>query len=214
MDNILPTEQFTEVEGRVYENPQTGIDESNRFIDQLRAIQSENTQKISQDTQNLGTSVPSQLGGLTGADSYFTSRYQTPQTNATVASLRATAQAAALNDVLENEQAIWKKRYNDAYRAYQKREYNKANTPTTNGNNTTTGGVDENPTDKDDTVTYDGSTKGVSGYYTVIGPDGRAHLVDMETGEETVVEPSVSESGSGGHGYSGGGGGGGGMGGW
>ena len=214
MDNILPTEQFTEVEGRVYENPQTGIDESNRFIDQLRAIQSENTQKISQDTQNLGTSVPSQLGGLTGADSYFTSRYQTPQTNATVASLRATAQAAALNDVLENEQAVWKKRYNDAYRAYQKREHTKANTPTTSDTGTTTGGVDENPTDKDDTVTYDGSTKGVSGYYTVIGPDGRAHLVDMETGEETVVEPSVSESGSGGHGYSGGGGGGGGMGGW
>lgn len=146
MDNILPTEQFTEVEGRVYENPQTGIDESNRFIDRLRAIQSENTQKISQDTQNLGTSVPSQLGGLTGADSYFTSRYQTPQTNATVASLRATAQAAALNDVLENEQAMWKKRYNDAYRNYQKRQNNKSNTSTTTNTGGNDGGVSSNTT--------------------------------------------------------------------
>lgn len=52
---------------------------------------------------------------------YFTSRYQTPQTNSAVANLRATAQAAALNQVLSNEQEMWKKRYNDAYRDYQKR---------------------------------------------------------------------------------------------
>lgn len=211
---MLPENEYSEIESRYYLNPQVGLDESNKFIENLRSVQQQNNSQIAKDTAALGTEVSSNLGGLTGADSYFTSRYQTPQTNATVANLRATAQAAALNDVLENEQAIWKKRYNDAYRAYQKREHDKANTTTTNDNNTTTGGVDENPTDKDDTVTYDGTTKGVSGYYTVIGPDGRAHLVDMETGEETVVEPNVSESGSGGHGYSGGGGGGGGMGGW
>ena len=64
---------------------------------------------------------------------YFTSRLQTPQTNSTVANLRATAQAAALNQALQNEQEIWKKRYQDAYRAYQKRMNDKANQPTTTG---------------------------------------------------------------------------------
>ena len=32
------------------------------------------------------------------------------------------AQAKALNDVLANEQAIWKNRYQQAYRNYQKRQ--------------------------------------------------------------------------------------------
>ena len=96
----------------------------------------------------LGTDVPSNLGGLTGAESYFTSRYQTPQTISTVANLRATAQAAALNQVLANEQEMWKKRYNDAYRAYQKSQYNRGN-----GGGSGGGGADEgedpdyNPTD-------------------------------------------------------------------
>ena len=121
MDNILPTEEYTEVEGRAYLNPQVALDESNTFIDNLRATQGQQNQEIFSDTQMLGTDVPSNLGGLTGAGSYFTSRYQTPQTNSVVANLRAVAQANALNQVLSNEQEIWKKRYNDAYRAYQKR---------------------------------------------------------------------------------------------
>lgn len=121
MESILPTEEYTEVDGRAYLNPQVALDESNTFIDNLRATQGQQNQEIISDTQMLGTDVPSNLGGLTGAESYFTSRYQTPQTNSVVANLRAVAQAAALNQVLANEQEIWKKRYNDAYRAYQKR---------------------------------------------------------------------------------------------
>lgn len=137
MDNILPDNEFVEVEGRVYSNPQTGLDESQSFIENLRSTQGQQNQQIATDTYNLGTAVPSVQGGL-GAPtdaglSYFTSRYQTPQTNATVANLRATAQAAALNEVLQNEQEMWKKRYNDAYRAYQKSAYDKANAPTTTG---------------------------------------------------------------------------------
>ena len=140
MDNILPTNEYTEVEGRVYSNPQVVIDEANSFIDNLRSTQAQNNQEITQQTQNLGTDISTNLGGLTGADSYFTSRYQTPQTVSAVANLRTTAQAAALNEVLENEQEKWKKRYNDAYRKYQKRAYDKANSGGSGGSG---GGSDD-----------------------------------------------------------------------
>ena len=131
MESILPTTDYTEVEGRQYLNPQVALDEGNQFIDKLRAIQGQQNQEIAQQTQNLGTSVPSDLGGLTGANSYFTSRYQVPQTNSVVANLRAANQATALNQVLQNEQEIWKKKYQDAYRKYQKSAYDKANAPST-----------------------------------------------------------------------------------
>lgn len=121
MDTILPTDEVTEFENRVYLNPQVGLDESSAFIDNLRTSQGQQNQEIFQQTQNLGTGVPSNLGGLTGGESYFASRFQTPQANAVTANLRATAQAAALNEVLANEQAKWQKIYNDAYRAYQRR---------------------------------------------------------------------------------------------
>ena len=121
MDTILPTNETSEFEGRLYLNPQIQLDESSNFIDNLRATQTQQNQEIAQQTHNLGTDIPSNLGGLTGANSYFTSRYQTPQTNAIVSDLRATAQAQALNQVLQNQQDMWRKRYNDAYRSYQKR---------------------------------------------------------------------------------------------
>lgn len=165
MDNILPTETFTEVEGRGYLNPQVALDESNAFIDNLRATQAQQNQQIAQQTRNLGTDVPSNLGGLTGAGSYFTSRYQVPQTASAVANLRATAQAAALNQALQNEQEIWKKKYNDAYRKYQKSAYNKANSG--NGlSGVTNGGIDQTDPSllssyewgEGDPVTFEGDT--------------------------------------------------------
>ena len=33
MDNIIPENEMTEVEGRVYINPQTGLDTANAFIE-------------------------------------------------------------------------------------------------------------------------------------------------------------------------------------
>lgn len=122
MANLLPESESTEVEGRVYINPQTGVDEANTFIENLRQTQQANTQQIAQDTRNLGTDVPSSLGGLGGATGYWTSRYQTPQTASAIADLRTTAQAQALNEALANEQAVWKNRYQQAYRNYQKRQ--------------------------------------------------------------------------------------------
>lgn len=146
--DFLKENEYVVVDGRGYVNPQTALDESNQFIDNLRSMQQTNNQQIQTQTYNLGTAVPSSLGGLTspvtdgngGAGlSYFTSRYETPQTASAVANLRAAAQAAALNQALENEQAIWKKRYNDAYRNYQKRQYDKSNQPSTTGGG---GGLD------------------------------------------------------------------------
>ena len=123
---MLNDNEYTEFEGRKYLNPQVSLDESNSFIDNLRNTQKLNNQQIQTQTYNLGSALPSDQGGLgTGlnANSYFTSRYQAPQTNAAIADLRATAQATALNQILQNEQDMWKKRYQDAYRAYQKRQY-------------------------------------------------------------------------------------------
>ena len=138
---ILNDNEFTEFEGRSYLNPQVSLDESNTFIDNLRETQQANNQQIQTDTRNLGTDIPSNLGGLTGADSYFTSRYQVPQTNSAVADLKAAAQATALNEALANEEAMWKKRYQDAYRDYQKRAWNKSNT-TGGGGGGTEGGLE------------------------------------------------------------------------
>lgn len=126
---MLPENEYSEIESRDYLNPQVGLDESNKFIENLRSTQQQNTAQITKDTAALGTDVSSNLGGLGGGTDYWTARLSTPQTASTVANLRATAQAAALNQALENEQAIWKKRYNDAYRAYQKRQYDASKTP-------------------------------------------------------------------------------------
>lgn len=183
MDNILPTNEFVEIEGRQYLNPQTGIDESNAFIENLRATQGQQNQEIAEQTRNLGTDIPTNLGGLTSADSYFTSRYQTPMTNSAVANLRATAQAQALNEVLANEQAIWKKRYQDAYKNYQKRQNSRARSSYGGGGYTTTevpqttagqGEVETVANDSDTTVTYQGSVTARPGQQVVISPDGVA----------------------------------------
>jgi hypothetical protein len=167
---ILNDDEFVEVEGRSYLKPEVALDESNKFIDNLRETQQANNQQIQTDTYNLGTAVPSHIGGLTGAGSYFTNRYQVPQTNTAVSDLRATAQAAALNQALQNEQDIWKKKYNEAYRSYQKRSNSG------NGGNGGSGGNNSNSSSWDgqvkknntkttamDTITLESNTEGDTG---------------------------------------------------
>lgn len=180
MESILPTTDYVEVENRQYLNPQVALDESNQFIENLRSTQGQQNEQITTDTRMLGTDVPSVQGGLTGAESYFTSRYQTPQTNATVASLRAAAQAAALNQALQNEQEIWKQKYQNAYRNYQRRQYGKAYGGGSGGGNN---GGDQNKStwdgDTEDEVvderitTIEGYVPGVSGGFVVpnVNPD-------------------------------------------
>lgn len=117
-----------------YINPQTSLDEQNAFIKSLRETQGARNEEIKQDTYNLGTQVPSNLGGLVGGESYFNARYQTPQTNALVADLRSAAQAQALNEAMSNEIAKAKRNYNLAARAARKRAKASggSGTPTTN----------------------------------------------------------------------------------
>lgn len=118
-------DQFsTVVDDRRYINPQVALDESNAFIQNLRDTQQARNAEIAKDTYNLGTAVPSNIGGIGGSGSYFNARYQTPQTNTLVADLRSTAQAQALNDAMNNVVAQAKQRYNNAYRAYKKRHAN------------------------------------------------------------------------------------------
>lgn len=179
MDNILPENEIIEVEGKQYINPQVGLDESTSFIENLRATQGQQNQEIAQQTQRLGTDISTNLGGLTGAEGYFTSRYQTPQTNAVVANLRATAQAAALNEVLANEQAIWKQRYQNAYRNYQRKQYNKDYGGGSGGggdgdkNKSTWDGDTEDEVIDERIATIEGRVPGVSGGYVVgnVNPD-------------------------------------------
>ena len=127
----------TVVDDRRYIKPQVALDESNAFIENLRNTQGQRTAEIAQDTYNLGTAVPSNLGGLGGSGSYFTSRYQTPQTNEIVANLKATAQAQALNDAMNNALAQAKQRYNNAYKDAQRRSRSAGSVGSTNPTNPT-----------------------------------------------------------------------------
>ena len=158
MAQILPSEEAIEYEDRTYVNPQTIVDQTSDFITNLRNTQQANTQEIANQTSALGTEVPSNLGGLGGATSYWTSRYQTPQTNSAIAELRSAAQATALTEALQNEKDAMQKRYNDAYRAYQQRSWNKTyNYNTGSGGG---GGGDGEGDDPDYTSSGDALTVG------------------------------------------------------
>ena len=147
----------TVVEDRRYINPQVGLDESNAFIEKLRESQQAGTQEIAQDTYNLGTAVPSNLGGLGGAGSYFTSRYQTPQTNEVIANLRSTAQAQALNEAMSNKLAQAKEQYSQAYRNYQKRARSAALSGGSGAPATTGGGLKIGTNDTNNTTKLPGT---------------------------------------------------------
>lgn len=119
--------EFYSFENRNYIQPTLSSGEQEKFIDNLRDIQKQNTQQIQQQTQALGTNVPSNLGGLGGGESYFTSRYQTPQVNEMVDTLKSAAKAQELNDVMKNYQAQLKNRYTQAKRNYDERQRDKLN---------------------------------------------------------------------------------------
>lgn len=102
-------------------NPQTALDEQNAFIGNLRNIQNQQNAEIRQQTHDLGTDIPSNLGGLTGGEGYFNARFQQPFTNAAVGDLRAAAQAQALSEAFDLELARANARYKSAYDAYRRR---------------------------------------------------------------------------------------------
>ena len=116
MDN-----EYYDYEDRRYINPTVSRDEQLGFVDKLRNSQNKELDKISRDTYNLGTHIPSNMGGLSGSGGVWAKQYVTPQTNSMLESLKSTAQAQALNDAMTNYQNQLKKRYNDAYKAAAKR---------------------------------------------------------------------------------------------
>lgn len=118
----MDSNETYEFENRRYVSPTISSGEQEAFVDTLRNIQQQNAQQISEDTYNLGTQVPSNLGGLGGGEAYFSSRYQIPQVNEMVDTLKSAAQAQVLNDIMKNYQAQLKERYNQAYRRAKKRK--------------------------------------------------------------------------------------------
>jgi len=143
-------------EDRAYIEPTVSRDEQLGFIDKLREIENKDLQKIATDTHNLGSDLPSNLGGLSGINpnagsaGIWRNRYQSPQTNALVAGLRSSAQASALNDVLNNAMNQYKNRYNQAYRKAKKLDWEN-NSDGTNPN--------ANDDEDDDIVTKPTDTK-------------------------------------------------------
>lgn len=122
-------------EDRQYIDPTVSRDEQLGFIDRLREIENKDLRKIATDTHNLGTDVPSNLGGLsgigvpnslgisgadTGSAGIWRNRYERPQVNALVSDLKATALATALNTALNNMLNQYKNRFNQAARAAAK----------------------------------------------------------------------------------------------
>lgn len=106
---------------RAYISPTVGRDETLQFVDTLRESVGKNNDLISSQTQRLGTDISPSSGGLTGSEGYFQQRYQTLPVQNQVATLKATAQAKALNDLMSNYAAQAKNKYNQAYRNYAKR---------------------------------------------------------------------------------------------
>lgn len=123
--------EYYDFEDRRYVNPTLSRDEQLGFVDTLRDTVGRNTAQINAQTQALGSNLPSTQGGLTGANSYFSQRYQTTPVEAQVSALKSTAQAKALNDLMANYQTQAQNRYNQAYRSYQKRSNNPTTNPTT-----------------------------------------------------------------------------------
>lgn len=116
---------------RAYLNPTTTRDETMSFVDSLRGTVRQDNADLARSTQNLGTNISPNLGGLTGSEGYFAQRYQTTPVEYQVNTLKATAQADALNKLMANYKNQAANRYNQAYRSYQRNNNNPTTTTTT-----------------------------------------------------------------------------------
>lgn len=182
---MLPENETLQFEDRTYVNPEASLQEQNAFIDNLRNVQNQNNAEIATDTYNLGTAVPSNLGGLGGGESYFTSRYQVPQGVALANNLRAAAQAQALNDILSNEQAMMKQRYTNAQKAARQRAAARAAASYGGGNG---GGGDSGAGDVTITSPETSSQKFYGVPDTITSETDKYYIyTDTRTGKQTKV---------------------------
>lgn len=123
-------------QGLLQVKPETSRDEQMAFIDTMREIQGGQNQEIQDTTHALGSDVTPEFGGINGTNSYWLSRYQTPQTESRIATLRTAAQNSALNIALNNYLNRLQEDYNKTYRKANKRQRNRANAAMYGGGNT------------------------------------------------------------------------------
>lgn len=137
--------EYYEEEGRYYANPQLGLDETSQFLESFEAARQRENDRIAQETHALGTDVPSSMGGLSGSGGVWRQRYQNPQVAKMITDLDAEMQGQALSTALSNDLGKWQERYNQAKRAYNKRQ-KKSNTTNPTGDPDKPDNLNENPT--------------------------------------------------------------------
>ncbi len=209
-DNYLSVNE----QGLAEISPTASRDAQLAFIDTFRQTQGENTQQIADTMHELGSDLEAPYGGLHGPSEYMKSRYQTPQTESRLAGLRTAAQLTALNQLMQNDLAKWKDKYNQEYKKYQKRQRAKANSLLGNGtgsNSPVTGGVDEEVSDT--SVDYSTSATNVPSLNvnneTYVDADGNLITRDMNTKEILYIngirkdeyDAAQKQSAKGGGGY-------------
>lgn len=108
-------------EGIAEVNPMASYNAQQAFIDNYRNAQAEKTAQIGEQAHALGSDLEAQYGGLHGPSEYWKSRYQTPQTESRLASLRSANQAQALNALMQQDLARAQEEQQRAYKNYQRR---------------------------------------------------------------------------------------------
>ena len=183
--------EILEFEDRAYVSPTVSRDEQMDFIQNYRNVLQNNVNRINAETHNLGTDVPSNLGGLTGGEATFESRYVTPQANAVVADLKTQAQQTALTQSLNNLKSQMNKRYKDAYRNARINEYNKSKTSDDDS---------KIPVTTDDDSGYANGKLTVTGNYkAIMEPDGKGGTTGREIriypdGHREIIDHNVKYS--------------------
>lgn len=184
-------------EGIAEVNPMASYNAQQAFIDNYRNAQAEKTAQIGEQAHALGSDLEAQYGGLHGPSEYWLSRYQTPQTESRLASLRATNQAQILNQLMKNDLERETEKYNQAYRNYKKRAAARYRSgggtggdPTTTSPAPTTddeqGGLDIINTTPSKEVGSRISTAPISGWSdtSFTDTDGRVHRVYTQGGRK------------------------------
>ena len=184
---------FIDFEDRTYVNPQVTVDNTNKFVENLRNVQSSENDRINKQTYNLGTQVPSTSGGLGGAKKTYETRYVTPKVNSMIAGLKETAQQSALNTAMTNLQNEYQNRYNQAYRNAVANATSGTGTGTEDTQEDEPVDVNTNP-DDDDTEDVEENPNTGAGYL-VPDSDTTGKYVDPNTGETyTLTEPTNFQS--------------------
>lgn len=173
--------EIYDVEGRTYLQPTLSSGEQEAFIGALRDTVNRNTAQINRQTRNLGTQIPSIQGGLTGSEGYFAQRYQTIPVETQTKTLKATAQAKALNDLLSNYQAQYKNRLQQAARSAARRASSGGGSYYVLGGDTETepSGLEFNVNQQNDSKKVSTAEERVLGINTE--PSGQAYTLMYQT---------------------------------